>query len=1005
MKRMRVVTSGDSGNNSGSSRKPRRAVVSSDNPQSPNRLTENEKQLRRNRRYATTTSFGAGFGSRTANVLNSGADQFYSPQLSTDFLEKPQNLRERRAFYRFFYHTNEIVGRAVDVHSELPLSKLRLAFPKCKNRKQGEYVFKFFEKMCEDMKLFKSLIEISHEYNLFGNCVVPETLIRTPSGYVRADEVTPGMKVLTHKGRYRNVDVCTSRLADEILDISVHEIGDPLRVTSEHPIEVLKNGKFKFVPASDLTEEDFIRVTWPTETQDVDSIPFEDTEEVQSVNPVLPLELKIDEDFCYLLGSWLGSQWCNSTEPDSWKICFLNDSFGQKNRCAEILSKIFGSEYVKICRSGNFEILEVNHNLKFLEWWYRNFGYSSKNSKCIPKWIFDLPSSKLLHLIAGIIDSSLIGSVSIIISSEKLARSLRDIGFKCGIVLNYDEGSGGFVGEEAEKIYNLTVMDKQSYLIATSFSESRPPEESETSRLEEFIVRVGGDVAFKIRSISHQKELTKVYNFQVEEDHTFQANWISTHNCFVFAEDDDYTDNVSIEEASRRKEEARQRAERIKELGVSDRDPLYKGWKKLVVLPPDQVMVRKLPLNDDVAIEFVPDPETRKFITSDMPLFPDIYQDMADFGRPEKKYEIPSEIRDRVRLNGRIPLDTDPYTGSHVFHLARRKSQYEPLGQSQIERCVNTLVYLDKLRQAQTSIASRHMTPMRLVWAEDLSSMDVDYLREQVDMALMDPDYSIIANYEVHWEEMGSNGRLLDLTNEFEQGTERLLIGLGLTREVLTGEGSYAGSRVSLEIMNQQYLLFRELIQDYVENNLFKPVARKKGFVEKDEYGNETLIFPRLSFTRLAIRDNEQFFDAAFQLHQQGKISTELMLDILNIDPESTRKRLEGDMWTINDPSYNELMRNVYTNAATGIVEQTDLISKLADYMGLEIQEQQEEAPEGAARFASEDSDTKEQLKKIVGYFMKHPDKLRQVFKNDGNTRIPKNGRSRTSQNVSRERS
>ena len=52
-----------------------------------------------------------------------------------------------------------------------------------------------------------------------------------------------------------------------------------------------------------------------------------------------------------------------------------------------------------------------------------------------------------------------------------------------------------------------------------------------------------------------------------------------------------------------------------------------------------------------------------------------------------------------------------------------------------LERCLRILVYRDKLRQAQTSIASRHMTPIRLVYAEDMDANDVEALREQVDLA------------------------------------------------------------------------------------------------------------------------------------------------------------------------------------------------------------------------------------------------------------------------------
>jgi hypothetical protein len=595
------------------------------------KLTPNERRARqvtsttmgRNLRFATVSqdlsSMSArNFGSRFADTIDSQTAQFYSPQLSTDFLEKPQNLRERRAFYRFFYNSNEIVGQAIDMHSTLPLSKLRLVPPKGKNKHQNEYVHKFFMDMCDDMKLFKTLIEIAHEYTLFGNA-------------------------------------------------------------------------------------------------------------------------------------------------------------------------------------------------------------------------------------------------------------------------------------------------------------------------------------------------------------------------FVFAEEHDWREEFSPDEAARRKEESKQRSEFLKQkYGISDKDPMFKGWSKLLILPPDQVRVRKLPMTDDVAIEYLPDPETRKFLTSDIPVDP------TD---PSKrvKNSIPNELKEKIRQSGVIPLDTDPNTGSHVFHLARKKSQYEPLGVSIIERCINTLVLMDKLRQAQTSIASRHMTPMRVVWADQLNPDDIDNLREQVDMALVDPDFSIIANYEIHWEEMGVQGRLLDIEAENESSLNRLFAGLGVTREILTGEGTYTGSKISLEIMNTQYLLFREIMQDYVENYLFKPIAKKKGFIEYDDYGNEVLLYPKLSFTRLAIRDNEQFFDAAFQLYQKGSVSIDLILDILNIDPDSTKHKIEQDLFTVNDSIFNEVMRNIYTNAAAPLVEKTNLVQKIAEYLKLQMVEEAPAAEGGASRFSSKQAsnlptDFKVKIAKVIKYFTDNPEALNKVF-------------------------
>lgn len=804
-KRMRVVTSGN--NSTPVATRPKmaaadpvsapvqpRVVTSSDNPRFSNRLTENEMKVRMNRRYATSTTFGS--LRSAADTIDSGTSSFYSPQLSTDFLEKPQNLKERRAFYRYFYNTNEIVGQAIDIHSTLPLSKIRLVSPKGQNPHQNEYVMKFFETMCEDMKLFKTLIEITFEYNLFGNCVSANTLVRTIKGYKKAQDIEIGDLVLTHENRWRSVLKKCSRESDSLLRIHT-EMLPPIEITEEHPLEMVfteNSDQTQFIKAGEVKQGQYIRFIVP-------------------------------EDSCT----------CNSEDETEKALVEFEDSW---RKSTSVLDKF-------LCCKGS-----------------------------------------------------------------------------------------------------LSLGDKISAALISK------------------IEKIKGD---------------SVYNFEVEEDHTYQVAGFSTHNCFIYSEDSDL-DDMSPEERARKKEVSSQRTQFLKsKFNITDKDPSYKGWKKLIILPPDQVRIRKMPLTDEVAIEYVPDPQTKEYIVQGG------YTSSDSNGQP-KKVSMPADLQDKVRQSGIIPLDTDPYSGSYCFHLARKKSQYEPVGVSIIERCINTLVLLDKLRQAQTSIASRHMTPMRIVWAEDLSIDDVDGLREQVDMALVDPDYSIIANYEVHWEEMGSQGRLLDIGAENEAGLDRLMAGLGMTREILTGEGSYSGSKISLEIMNTQYLLFREVIQDYIENYLFKPIAKKKGFIEYDEYGNENIIYPRVSFTRLAIRDNDQFFDAAFQLYQKGSISIDLILDILNIDPISTKQKIENDLFTVNDSLFNELMRNIYTNVSAPLVEQTDVTDKIAKYLKLQ---KLEEAPEGDKRFSSDNQsilkEGKEKalkLAKIMRHFKDNPDLLEKVFEN-----------------------
>ena len=94
--------------------------------------------------------------------------EFYSATLSTDFLELPQSLDEQRNYYRHFYKYEPFVGQSVDLHTELPLSKLRLARPICRDKELGKKALRFCERWSNNIKLLQRLMAISHDYNLLG---------------------------------------------------------------------------------------------------------------------------------------------------------------------------------------------------------------------------------------------------------------------------------------------------------------------------------------------------------------------------------------------------------------------------------------------------------------------------------------------------------------------------------------------------------------------------------------------------------------------------------------------------------------------------------------------------------------------------------------------------------------------------------------------------------------------------------------------------------------------
>ncbi|HEY8097818.1 MAG TPA: LAGLIDADG family homing endonuclease, partial [Methylobacter sp.] len=452
------------------------------------------------------------------------------------------------------------------------------------------------------------------------------------------------------------------------------------------------------------------------------------------------------------------------------------------------------------------------------------------------------------------------------------------------------------------------------------------------------------------------KQILAFYEKMCKRLRLFQTLYDATHQywlqgiAYIFAEDHDLSTEVpedalfdvseeeigTVDYAGRtEKKKNKIRVPKSKE----ERDKIvrdlvskkYEGWKRLQILPPEQVKVEVFQYTDKIKMELLPSEKDRQLVLK--------AQDMSDPEASRIADTIPKQIREEL-LNGQpIPLDTSPYAdflcSSFCFELAHKKPPFEARGVPILERCLRTLIYQDKLRQAQTSIASRAMTPKRIVWMDKASEIDVEDLRGQIDQALIDPDFSIISNTEIHWDEIGSRDRLLDLSTEYEITNKLLFIGLRITESMLTGESTYSGERIHLDVMNTMYLLYREIISSYVEDYLFAPVAEKKGFWEEDEQGNRTLLYPRLQFTRLALRDNAELQDFMFNLYQKGSLPISYLYELMNVDSEDAHDELKRDLWTQKDATFNEFIRAVLTGAGEKMIDESNILEVLAQNSGL----------------------------------------------------------------------
>ena len=575
------------------------------------------------------------------------------------------------------------------------------------------------------------------------------------------------------------------------------------------------------------------------------------------------------------------------------------------------------------------------------------------------------------------------GKITIVTNSENLANQIRTMALSlkmnCRVRKFHRVPNTAFNGTNPKDGYQIIVSANSSGKIVDNSIKWNKVVINKKTRQHSMLIY--NDYAlFKIKNIEHVDGHGTVYNIGVDNDdydrQCYIANGVVSHNCrsdpYVKAAVELNTDlplsRLILRMPKMEDKEKSKKIQKFYENMVEDihlYEKLHsilfeynvignaflfveyseekKRWDKLTILPPEEVNVANYPMSDMKMIQYRPELLNSTIMKYDLNIesYEKYLASVENLSEEDQtvlqgvSYEFIKQIKEN---NGILKFDSDPYhgdgddkIGSFVFHFAHKRHEYQDLGVSPLECIMTSLLQKTHYMFTQLSLASRNMTPRNLIMAENIPAEALDDLRDQVDQSMLSPDYAIITNYQVQWEQLGADNRLIDLQRENEVIENQLFAGLGVTRELLTGEGMYSGNKISIEILNTKYLLVRELLQRFVEESLFRPVALQNGFYEDDEDGNRTWLYPKLGFTRLTIRDNQEVFDQLFQLYQKGSLPIGMVLDVFNINSDDVDDELRKDLFTVKDATFNEMLRQAYSSMGDKLVENTDLVKQIAE--------------------------------------------------------------------------
>ncbi len=114
----------------------------------------------------------------------------------------------------------------------------------------------------------------------------------------------------------------------------------------------------------------------------------------------------------------------------------------------------------------------------------------------------------------------------------------------------------------------------------------------------------------------------------------------------------------------------------------------------------------------------------------------------------------------------------------------------------------------------------------------------------------------------------------------------------------IQGNSGYQSAQVGVETLIRRIESWRDTLAEWCQERIFKPIAEMQGFIdpeESEEIGETVYLYPKIKWNDLNLKDKTQWYQLIMQLHDKGTISTQTLLEELDLDydQEVKRKRFE----------------------------------------------------------------------------------------------------------------
>lgn len=303
-------------------------------------------------------------------------------------------------------------------------------------------------------------------------------------------------------------------------------------------------------------------------------------------------------------------------------------------------------------------------------------------------------------------------------------------------------------------------------------------------------------------------------------------------------------------------------------------------------------------------------------------------QDLVDIGYNKGFLKLFSEdfnLTEPLQRSSSYMVDNDHLSGKAFIVTFER-----PEGNSLIHRVLDQCINWDSALRSWRAKIEQIGKVGRVISAPDLSGDQLGDLRAEVEAMIEDPNYALVCNYTVEWEEVNSfvKEELNELIASTSELSATITNALGIPDSMLSGDGQYSGDQIKLDMVNTAYSSFKNSLAAGIEAQLMEPIALRKGFVTVGGWGELETATPKVALSKTSLRDTVTQ-DIIFSMWQKGAGSARAVWESINIDPDEIKQQAEQERFTSSDPFFGDMMSQIYNQAATDVYMNSNIVSNL----------------------------------------------------------------------------